>query len=160
MQLEHHGGSSMTALYRSPRGRRGERGQTLVEFALILPVFILMLVGIFDFGRAVYAYNTISNASREAVRLGIVDQNVGSLQAEAVKAAVSLGAVHSDIDVSFLTPDLSGSCASPIKIGCVVEITVHYQYNAATPIIGNLVGTIDMASTTREPIERSYVSSP
>jgi len=138
--------------------RRSRRGQTLVEFALILPIFILLLVGIFDFGRAVYAYNTISNASREAVRLGIVDQNVAALQAEAVKAAVSLGASPSDVDVAFLTPDLLGTCTSPYGLGCVVEITVHYQYNAATPIVGNLVGTIDMTATTREPIERSYVS--
>jgi Flp pilus assembly protein TadG len=135
------------------------RGQTLVEFALILPIFILVLVGIFDFGRAVYGYNTISNAAREAVRIGIVDQNVGRLQAEAVKAAVSLGASTSDITVSFLTADLSGTCpANPPSIGCVVEITVHYRYNAATPIISNLVGTIDMTSTSRQPIERSYVS--
>lgn len=149
----------MSLLHR-PRGhgRRERRGQTLVEFALILPIFILVLVGIFDFGRAVYAYNTISNASREAVRIGIVDQNIGLLQAEAVKAAVSLGAVPGDVDVAFLTPDLSGACTSPAGIGCVVEITVHYQYNAATPIVSNLVGTIDMTSTTRQPIERSYVS--
>jgi len=142
----------------SRKNRGSMRGQTLVEFALILPIFILVLVGIFDFGRAVYGYNTISNASREAVRLGIVDQNVTKLEAEAVKAAVSLGAVAADVDIAFLTPDLSGTCATPIAIGCVVEITVHYQYTAATPIIGNLVGTIDMAATTREPIERSYVS--
>lgn len=140
------------------RHARGTRGQTLVEFALILPIFILMLVGISDLGRAVYAYNTISNAAREAVRMGIVDQNVGKLQAEVVKASVSLGAVPGDVDVAFLTPDLSGTCASPVNIGCVVEITVHYQYNAATPIIGNLVGTIDMSSTTRQPVERSYLS--
>lgn len=162
MHLEHHGLEElMSRMHRSnplAHSARSARGQTLVEFALILPIFILMLVGIFDFGRAVYAYNTISNASREAVRIGIVDQNVTRLQAEAVKAAVSLGAVPADIDVAFLTPDLSGTCTTPIDIGCVVEITVHYQYNAATPIISNLVGTIDMSSTTREPVERRYVS--
>jgi len=141
---------------RRPRANR--RGQTLVEFALILPIFVMLLVGIFDFGRAVYGYNTISNASREAVRIGIVDQNVANLQAEAVKAAVSLGASPGDVDVAFLTPDLSGTCTSPVSVGCVVEITVHYQYTAATPIIGNLVGTIDMSATTRQQVERSYES--
>lgn len=149
----------MTEMHRSnPRFGGKTRGQTLVEFALILPIFILVLVGIFDFGRAVYAFNTISNASRQAVRLGIVDQNVTNLQAEAVKAAVSLGAVPGDVDVAFLTPNLSGTCTSPVGVGCVVEITVHYQYTAATPLIGNLVGTIDMSSTTREPVERTYES--
>jgi Flp pilus assembly protein TadG len=148
----------MKAPHRSLHRAERPRGQTLVEFALILPIFILVLVGIFDMGRAVYAYNTISNASREAVRLGIVDQNMTNLQAEAVKASVALGATPADVDVSFLSSDLLTPCAVPAQIGCVVMITVHYQYTAATPIIGNLVGTIDMASTTREPIERSYVS--
>lgn len=158
MRLKRHGGPVSQLRRPNLSGRRGHRGQTLVEFALILPIFVLVLVGIFDFGRGVYAYNTISNASREAVRIGIVDQNVGRLQAEAVKASVALGAEPGDVDVAFLTPDLQGTCASPANIGCVVEITVHYQYNAATPIISNLVGTIDMTSTTRQPIERSYVS--
>jgi Flp pilus assembly protein TadG len=138
--------------------RRTRRGQALVEFALILPIFILVLVGIFDFGRAVYAYNTISNASRQAVRLGIVDQNVTNVKADAVKASVSLGAVPADVDVSFMTADLSAACTTPVGVGCVVVVTVHYHYQAATPLVGNLVGTINMSSTTREPVERSYVS--
>ena len=37
--------------------------------------------------------------------------------------------------------------------GCVVQVTVHARYTAATPLIGNLVGTINMASTTREQVE-------
>ena len=42
--------------------RHKTRGQALVEFALVVPVFILLLVGLFDLGRAVYTFNTISNA--------------------------------------------------------------------------------------------------
>ena len=58
-------------------GRRSaarERGQGLVEFALVFPVFILLLLGIFDLGRAVYAYNTIGDAAREGARVAIVNQ--------------------------------------------------------------------------------------
>ena len=51
----------------------------MVEFALVLPVLILLLVGIFDFGRAVYAFNTVNNAAREGVRLAIVDQNCDAI---------------------------------------------------------------------------------
>ena len=69
--------------------RRKSRGQTLVEFALILPIFVLLLVGIFDFGRAIYAYNTISNAAREAVRVAIVVWPWGSyLGDEGVKHGI------------------------------------------------------------------------
>ena len=134
-----------------------EKGQTLVEFALILPIFILLLVGILDLGRAVYSYNTISNASREAVRVGIVDQNFTVVESEAIQHAVSLGLTPADVDITFRQPNGSSLvCVTPVAIACDVEVVVRYHYTAATPIIGNLVGVIDMSSTSRQPVERSY----
>lgn len=53
--------------------RRSERGQSLVETALVLPILLIILMGIFDFGRAIYAYNAVSNSAREAARLAIVN---------------------------------------------------------------------------------------
>jgi Flp pilus assembly protein TadG len=50
------------------RSRNSKTGQSLVEFALVLPVLILILYGIFDLGRAFYVLVTISNASREGAR--------------------------------------------------------------------------------------------
>jgi hypothetical protein len=53
-------------------------GQSLVEFALILPLFVLMVVGIFDLGRAFFSSITITNAAREGARFGTLnaDQSV------------------------------------------------------------------------------------
>ena len=51
---------------------RHERGQSLVEFALILPVMILLLVGTFDIGHVVWTNDALSNAAREAARYAIV----------------------------------------------------------------------------------------
>ena len=48
------------------RGR--ESGQTLVEFGLLLPVLLMMLMGVFDLGRVVLANDMLSNAAREAAR--------------------------------------------------------------------------------------------
>jgi Flp pilus assembly protein TadG len=145
-------------MMRRRRRNRG-RGQALVEFALILPIFILVVFGILDFGRAVYAYNTISNASREAVRLGIVDQNETAVENHAIQRAASLGLTASDVDVTFLQPNGSASiCVAPVAIACDVAVTVRYHYRAVTPGIGALVGLINMSSTSREPVERSYVS--
>ena len=167
--------------------RDGERGQTLVEFALILPVFILLLFGLFDLGRAVYAFNTISNASREGVRLAIVDQDCTFIRNQAAQRAVSLGVTASDVSVWVWDPsaanagnfsaasaathrapcgDATGTAECPqsttaaeILLGCVIEVTVRYSYTAATPLIGNLVGTINMSATTRQPIERTCDST-
>lgn len=140
--------------------RRGQsrRGQGMVEVALVLPVFILVLVGIFDLGRAVYAVNTLSNAAREASRVGIVDQNGAAVSDRAVQHAVALGVAGGDVTVEFLTPDLGATCAPPVALGCVVEVTVHYQFVPATPILSNLIGSLDLSSTSREPVERTYQS--
>jgi ABC-type dipeptide/oligopeptide/nickel transport system permease subunit len=52
--------------------REKTRGQAMVEFALVFPVFVLLLVGIFDFGRAIWINDTLSTAAREAGRYAIV----------------------------------------------------------------------------------------
>ena len=53
------------------RGLRAERGAVAVEFAIILPVFLLLVFGIMDFGHAFYMKQTVSNASREGARYGV-----------------------------------------------------------------------------------------
>jgi len=138
------------------------RGQSLVEFALIFPIFILIVVGIFDAGRAIYAFNTIQNASREAVRLAIVNQNDNAIEAEAISAAVGLGIQASDVVVTVLEGDFatggSGTCAASPDIGCVVEVAVNYTYTAATPVVGTLMGPIAMTGQSRQPIEFAFES--
>jgi Flp pilus assembly protein TadG len=63
----------MTVMLGSLRRRRnpragGERGSVAVEFALLAPLFLLLLFGIVDFGHALYMKQIVSNASREAAR--------------------------------------------------------------------------------------------
>ena len=141
------------------RTRTSEGGQSLVEFALILPIFMLVLFGIIDLGRGVYAYNTIQNAAREGVRVAIVDQNEDVILAEVQQHAVGLGLQNSNVRLSFLQPDtMTTPCNTPIAISCEVEILVDYRFTPATPIIGNIVGAIDMSAASRQPVERSYVS--
>lgn len=54
------------------RSSRRSRGQGLVEFALVLPVFLAILLSIFDLGRAVWANDALANAAREGARYAIV----------------------------------------------------------------------------------------
>ena len=48
------------------------RGQAMVEFALVIPIFILLMVGLFDLGRVVWVNDTLATAAREAARFAIV----------------------------------------------------------------------------------------
>lgn len=53
------------------RKRRGERGQSLVEFSMVLPVFLLILVGILDFGFMLFSRITVINVTREGARVAV-----------------------------------------------------------------------------------------
>ncbi len=52
--------------------RAKARGQAVVEFALVLPIFLMLTVGVIDLGRGVYFYNTLASVAREGARFGIV----------------------------------------------------------------------------------------
>jgi Flp pilus assembly protein TadG len=56
-------------------GAKAEQGSALVEYALVLIIFMTMLFGIIDFGRALYAYHFVSNAARDATRWAAVNGN-------------------------------------------------------------------------------------
>jgi Flp pilus assembly protein TadG len=154
-------------------GHGRARGQALPEFALILPVMLLVVFSIFDLGRAVYAYSTISGAARTASRVAIIDQNLSTdcvLQRQAARCAaadqsVGLGVAASSVTITFLDADALADnppqridCVPP-EIGCIAEVTVPYSFSAVTPVISNIVGTINMSSTTQLSIEALCVSS-
>jgi Flp pilus assembly protein TadG len=105
--------------------RRTESGQSLVEFALILPVLVLMLVGTLDLGRVVLANDTVSNAAREAARYAIVH---GSQAASRCPA----GPLPSDVEA----PAASTSCPypSPSKES-IKEVARRWAMSGGYPIV-------------------------
>jgi Flp pilus assembly protein TadG len=72
------------------RSREGERGQALVEFALILPIILLVMVGMLEFARAWNLHQVMTDAAREgARRAAIADGNSKNPQTQdSVKAAM------------------------------------------------------------------------
>ena len=126
----------------------------MVEFGLILPIFLLFVFGILDLGRAVYAYHTLNNAAREGARVAVVDQTLTRIQDRASSRGVGLGVGPADVDVDYRTsalPDVEDSCLAnvgteyPSPVGCTVIVRVKLAFTAATPIISNIIGTINMA---------------
>ena len=132
------------------RRQGGEAGQGLAEIALVLPVFLLLLMAIFDFGRAIYAYNTVGNASRAAARVAIVNQDTTAIEARAMEQTVGMNPDEVTVDTSAL---LTNCVTDPPKIGCVVTVTVEYDWTPITPIIGTVVGPILLSATTSMPLE-------
>lgn len=145
------------------RGRRlgDARGQSLVEFALILPIFVVVLLGIFDGGRLVLAYNTVNNAAREAGREATVNQTEVDIQARAAQHAVALDVSPGAVQVNYL-PTTTASCVigQPQITTCLAVVQVTYDYFAATPIISALVGPITVTGEVRFPVEFNCVDGP
>ena len=102
---------------RHRRGQENSRGQSLVEFALVIPLVLLMFMGIVDAGRAIFAYNALSNGAREGMRLAVVNQSEAAIQ-DKVRSASS-GISADDVTTTF-TP-----CPTP-QIGCLASVTVSY----------------------------------
>lgn len=66
---------------------KGQRGASAVEFAIILPVLLVILIGIMEFGYVMFAKAVITNASREGARTGIVFGDPRPSDAEIIQAA-------------------------------------------------------------------------
>lgn len=120
------------------------RGQALVEFALVIPLFLLLVFSVFDLGTAVFTYNSLTNAAREGARLAIVNQDKPSVLLRA-KNAVSIAEINDpSVTVNFYqanvdgTPNTSKTC-SPVAVGCLAVVTFEATYHPLTPIIGNVV---------------------
>ena len=108
----------------SERGPRSERGSQLIEFALVLPLLLLVVLGIMDFGLLFQRYEAVTNAAREGARIAVLDgYNTADVQYRVGQYLVDAGLTGTPIvDVS--APESTnlggGACMS------VVRTTVFY----------------------------------
>jgi Flp pilus assembly protein TadG len=112
------------------RRRPRERGAAAVEFALILPVFVLLIVGMLEFARAYNAQISISNAAREGARVMAIHDDVALARAAAIDAAVALNPALAAGDVA-ISP---GSCAAAVD--GTVEVSIDYDLPLMTGFFG------------------------
>ncbi len=128
----------------------------------MLPVMVVVILGLFDMGRAVFVYNTIDQAARQANRMAIVDQDASRVRATAIAAAATVGLTNSNVDVCFKTADSAQlNCSSSTDncpeatrvIGCLAIVRTHLNFAPLTPIVSVLVSSISLSSTSIEPIE-------
>jgi len=156
-------------------GRRRSRGQSLVEFSLVFPIIVLLIVGFFEIGRAVFAFNTIANAARQAVRVATVNQLSDvtdcdetrpiedpyephwSIRGCAIAAGNVLGIKTANVSVAYeAPPGTTLDCDPTLHVGCIATVTVTYNFTVATPFINMLIGPIAMSQSSSMPIERVF----
>lgn len=107
--------------------KKDERGQALVEMALILPILLLLLAGILDVGRMLFSYENLQMAAQEAVRLGGLgkdDQTITNFADNYQK----LG------DPKYLIVNISPDDTDRHS-GDYVTVTLKYPFTFDTPLI-------------------------
>jgi hypothetical protein len=144
--------------------RRRSRGQTLVEFALVAPILILILLAVFDVGRGVFMYTSITNAAREGARLAIVNQDAALIRQRMVgqsAVAETSDADTSKIEILFFRPDANGNpdtsepCSAPVDLGCLARVRFATTFRPITPIIRQILfpAGVDLKAETVLPVE-------
>jgi len=108
--------------------------QALVEFALAIAVFMLLVLGTFDMARAYLAYTVVANAAREASRYGAVHVGEAGWMTAAVQAGTDL-AVGLDTAALSLTAGTQTIDALPY-----ITISGTYRFHSLTPLVGALMG--------------------
>ena len=95
------------------RRRQRSRGQALVEFALALPIFLMLMMAVFDLGRAIYMYNGVAQAARELARVTSVYPGtpgaLGSTTQTAAVLATQKALIPSLGNPTFTCVDIDGS---------------------------------------------------
>ena len=134
----------------SRRRGEGEGGQSLVEFTLVLPIFLLVLFAIVDFGMAFNAWITVTNSAREGARVGAVRAPSGDIEQRVRDTAGSLGD-----DLTVIVTNAEGDP------GDSVVVDVSYGYSLITPLAdimgmisgGSIADTLNLSSTADMRLE-------
>ncbi len=119
--------------------RRSKRGQSLVEIALILPILLIILFGIMEFGRVFHSYLVITHAAREGARYGIISKDAAQIKQKVQDASPGITLDLSDIDVNPSTN---------LTAGVPLTISVEYQLDLFTPVLADIIPNPIVISTS------------
>jgi Flp pilus assembly protein TadG len=142
---------------------RGESGQALVEFALVLPLLLIILLGILDFSRAMNYYNDLTQLAAEGARSAAVGQNPDGTGA-------SLTSIQTQVKGQATSPEMTNNATFqvcipaagfPTKVGQPVKVTASMNFQLI-PLIGSKLGfgalNLSSSSTMRTEQVPAYTS--
>jgi hypothetical protein len=137
------------------------KGQTLVEFALLLPVLLLITFVVIDLGRAVYFYSAIHNAAREGARYGIVNKDINNhidvngMENTAIDYAIGLGLDLNDVVAELGTPQVVDLFPNP-----TVRVYITYDFTPVTPLVSSLLPGGNFTLRSEAIMRTEFVPDP
>ena len=142
-----------TANHISRRSRlQGELGQSIVEFAFVMPLLVLLMLAIFQFGLAFRNYLSITDAARVGARKAAVSRTAAAGPCQAAKDAIH--ATVSSTQWSTISNRITCTPATPGAVGTSYTVSIAYPYHIGLPGIRgfarfNYSGTMTASATER-----------
>jgi Flp pilus assembly protein TadG len=147
---------------RSERGRF-ERGQALAEFAMIAPLFVILLFGFIDTARLYQSWVTIQHAAREGARYGVTGREdcaaatptrVNCIEHVTRAQTDGLTDPTGDLDVYVRSWEYPAYADPPTDDDpgqqCdALEVRIEYEFTPSTPLVGDLFGPVTMVARER-----------
>jgi Flp pilus assembly protein TadG len=129
-----------------------EQGQTAVEFALVAPFIVVLLLAVIQFGMAFHNYVTITDAARAGARKAIVARFGGGNFDEAKQAVLDSA---SNLNQTTLNQPGAIDFNSPggLTSGSLVTVTVKYPYTISIPLLGMTVSSGTLTAVAKERME-------
>jgi Flp pilus assembly protein TadG len=152
------------------RHLKEESGSSLVEYAVVFLLFMTMIMGTIDFGRALFTYHYLSNVTRDAARWAAVNgsacggdnscngagyMNNGSAKQADVNTFIK-NQTPPGIDTNRLTTtvtwpistDSPATCATTANApGCTVKVQLRYAFNFVSPLVSKVIPATACGST-------------
>jgi Flp pilus assembly protein TadG len=110
------------------RARR-ERGQSLVETAVVFPILLLLLAAVIDFGRVFDAYIVLTNAAREGARFGSVNPELTEPEVKQIVVSDVLGSGTNITQMTGFNADDHVTVEGQAADSEVVKVTVTYDFD-------------------------------
>jgi Flp pilus assembly protein TadG len=143
--------------------RRGERGQAIIEMALTLPLLLVIVLGIFDFGLMFQRYEVVTNAAREGARVGVLPDYTPTLARARALDYLAVGGITGTTRgsvascagalvaesrcVSAVVGETTITGSSPLKTVNQITVTVEYdhRFTWVGPILNLFGGSLGVS---------------
>lgn len=142
------------------RNLRSERGAELIEFALVLPLLLMIVLGIVDFGFLFQRMQVVTNAAREGARMAVLPGYATADVQARVRDFVQTGGVPTSLtnpDVKVTAATIPTTPGGPTMTGRRVEVTYTHQYLFIGPIAGWFGGSFTSVPVRGVAIMRNEV---
>ena len=145
---------------------RTESGAELIEFSLTLPLLLLIVLGMIEFGFLFQEYEVVTNAAREGARIAVLPTYSLNDASARVKQYLTDGGLNSTLATVSVGAPVSTVLAAPAA-GCVWSVPVTVTYPHPVPFLGGIMsyfgssfGAITLKATSKMRTEAPAATCP